>query len=382
MFEKKYMASRLTATVMAVAAVAVAAVSASSYLEMRSPLPGVDRVVPHQGFVKKHLSDYFDGIRDTPADTDVYIQVGAEPGGTVLVLGGTHANEPAGVVAAVVLLERAEVKRGRLIIVPYANMMGRSHTFPQDAHPQTFSFRTASGEQRTFRYGSRTTNPVYEWPNPDIYIHPASGQTMAGVERSNLNRTHPGVVDGSITERLAYGFMQLIKSENVDLAIDLHEASPEYPVVEAMVAHEDAMELAAMVTMELEFEGIPMRLEPSPVNLRGLDHREWGDNADVLAILLETSNPSAGRFRGKTDEALILTGRDKAYQKASELGRLYVPYEGGSEPIAKRVARHVTAVKLLTDNLELVREGQGVEIEGLPGFEDLTGNGVGAYLSD
>jgi len=382
MFETQNRASRITATVMLLAVVAVAAVSARSYLQMRSPPPGVDRVVPHEGFVKKHLSDYFDGIEDTPADTDVYIQAGAQPGGTVLVLGGTHANEPAGVIAAVVLLERARVERGRLIIVPYANMMGRSHTFPQDAHPQTFSFTTASGETRTFRYGSRTTNPVYEWPNPDIYIHPASGQTMAGVERSNLNRTHPGVVDGSITERLAYGFMQLIKKEQVDLAIDLHEASPEYPVVEAMVAHENAMELAAMVTMELEFEGIPMRLEPSPVNLRGLDHREWGDNSDVLAILLETSNPSAGRFRGKTDEALILTGKDKAYQKASELGRLYVPYEGGSEPIAKRVARHVTAVKLLTDNLEEVRQGKGVAIEGLPGFEDLTDNGIGAYLSD
>jgi len=382
MFEKKNMASNFTATALLLAAVAVAAVSARSYLEMRSPLPGVDRVVPHEGFVKKRLGDYFDGVRDTPADTDVYIQAGAEPGGTVLILGGTHANEPAGVIAAVVLLERAAVKRGRLIIVPYANMMGRSHTFPQDAHPQTFSFRTANGEDRVFRYGSRTTNPVYEWPNPDIYIHPASGQTMAGVERSNLNRTHPGVADGSITERLAYGFMQLIKAENVDLAIDLHEASPEYPVVEAMVAHENAMELAAMVTMELEFEGVPMRLEPSPVNLRGLDHREWGDNADVLAILLETSNPSAGRFRGRTDEALILTGADKAYQKASELGRLYVPYEGGSEPIAKRVARHVTAVKLLTDNLELVREGKGVAIQGLPGFQDLTANGVGAYLSE
>lgn len=382
MFEKKYMASRLTATLMLLAVVAVAAVSARSYLQMMSPPPGVDRVVPHDGFVEHKLSDYFDGIKDTPADTGVYIQTGAEPGGTVLVIGGTHANEPAGVMAAVVMLERAEVKRGRLIVIPYANMMGRSHTFPQDAHPQTFSFTTADGEVRTFRYGSRTTNPVYEWPNPDIYIHPASGQTMAGVERSNLNRAHPGVADGSITERLAYGLMQLIKKEQVDLAIDLHEASPEYPVVEALVAHENAMELAAMVTMELEFEGIPMRLEPSPVNLRGLDHREWGDNADVLAILLETSNPSAGRFRGKTDEALILTGKDKAYQKASELGRLYVPYEGGDEPIAERVARHVAAVQMLADNLELVRAGKGVTIEGLPDFQALTANGVGAYLSD
>jgi len=382
MFEKKNIGTVYTATAMLVFALVIAVVSGKSYLQMRAPAAGVDRVVPHEGFEHKRLSDYFEGIRGTPADTDVYIQAGDAAGGTLLILGGTHANEPAGVIAAVVLLERAAVSRGRMIIVPYANMMARSHTFPQDAHPQTFSFTTKGGKRRSFRYGSRTTNPVYEWPNPDIYIHPASGQTMAGMERSNLNRAHPGVADGGITERLAYGFMQLIKAEQVDLAIDLHEASPEYPVVEAMVAHENAMELAAMVAMELEFEGIPIRLEPSPQNLRGLNHREWGDNADVLAMLLETSNPSAGRFRGKTDEALILTGEDKAYQKAAGLGRLYVSYEGGNEPIAERVARHVTTVRLLADNLEYVREGKGISIEGLPGFQELSELGVGAWLSE
>ena len=262
MFEKKNMATAYTATAMLILALAIAAISGRSYLEMRTPAEGVDRVVPHEGFVKKQLSDYFEGIRGTPADTDVYIQEGAEPGGTLLILGGTHANEPAGVIAAVVMLEQAAVSRGKLIIIPYANMMARSHTFPQDAHPQTFSFTTPEGTIRTFRYGSRTTNPVYEWPNPDIYIHPASGQTMAGMERSNLNRAHPGVADGGITERLAFGFMQLIKAEQVDMAIDLHEASPEYPVVEAMVAHENAMELAAMVAMELEFSCLPLVLQP------------------------------------------------------------------------------------------------------------------------
>jgi predicted deacylase len=382
MFEKKNIGSRRTATVLLIVAVAIAAASARSYLAMRSPGPDVDRVVPHEGFIRKQLSDYFQGIRGTPADTDVYIQEGAEPGGTVLILGGTHANEPAGVIAAVLMLERTGVSRGRLIIVPYANMMGRTHTFPQDAHPQTFSFETPNGNRRTFRYGARTTNPVHEWPNPDIYIHPASGQTMAGVERSNLNRAHPGTVDGGITERLAYGLMQLLIIEQVDLAIDLHEASPEYPVVEAMVAHERAMELAAIVSIELEFQGIPMRLEPSPENLRGLIHREWGDNADVLAILLETCNPSAGRFRGRTDEALILTGADKAYKKAYELGRLYCSYEIGAKPMADRVARHVTTVQLLADNLEFVREGKGIVIEGLPGYQELSDLGVGAFLSD
>jgi predicted deacylase len=349
---------------------------------MRDPGPEVDRVVPQEGFVHRRLSDYSPGLLGTPADTDVYVQEGEQPGGTMLVLGGTHANEPAGVVAAVVLLENAVVERGRLIIAPYANLMARTHTFPQDAHPQTFGFATKGGTRRTFRYGARTTNPVNEWPNPDIYIHPASGQTMAGVERSNLNRAHPGVADGGMTEQLAYGFMQLITQEDVDLAIDLHEASPEYPVVDAMVAHERAMELAAMVTMELEFEGIPIRLEPSPKNLRGLSHREWGDETDVLAILMETCNASAGRFRGRTDEALVLTGEDKAYDKAAALGRLYVPWESWDKRIAERVGRHVTSVKLLAENLEFVRDGAGIAIDGLPAYAALSGEGVGAYLAD
>jgi len=382
MFEKRYLGNRLTAGLMLLAVAAVAAIAGSSYLQMRNPPPEVDRLVPHAGFERRMLSDWFDGLRDTPADTPVFVQVGEEPGGTVLVLGGTHANEPAGVIAAVVMLERAQVQRGRLIIAPYANMMARTHTFPQDAHPQTFSFETPSGARRTFRYGARTTNPVNEWPNPDIYIHPASGQTMAGVERSNLNRAHPGVADGGATERLAYGFMQLILQEDVDLAIDLHEASPEYPVVDAIVAHERAMELAAMVTMELEFEGVPIRLEPSPENLRGLNHREWGDNSNVLAILTETCNASAGRFRGRTDEALILSGEDKAYDKAAGLGRLYVPWESWDKRIAERVGRHVTTVWMLTENLEYVREDAGVTVTGLPTFAEMSEQGVGAFLSE
>ena len=382
MFEKKFIGSRLTATLMLVAVAAVTAVSGHIYMQMRNPAPEIDRVVPQENFEHHMLSDWFEDLRGTPGDTPVYIQEGEEPGGTVLVLGGTHANEPAGFIAAVVMLEQAKVTRGRLIIAPYANMMSRTHTFPQDAHPQTFGFETPAGTRREFRYGARTTNPVNEWPNPDIYIHPLSGQTMAGVERSNLNRAHPGVADGGATERVAWGFMQLIEKENVDLAIDLHEASPEYPVVDALVAHERAMELAAMVVMELEFEGVPIRLEPSPVNLRGLSHREWGDRTDVLAILLETCNASAGRFRGRTDEALIHTGEDKAYEKAAGLGRLYVPWESYDKRFAERVARHVTSVRLLADNLEYVRDGKGVTIEGWPSYQALSDQGVGAFLSE
>ena len=382
MFEKRYLASKLTGTLLVAFAIVLAAISGHSYMKMRNPDPGIDRVVPAEGFEHRLLSDWFPALAGTPGDADIYVQEGEEPGGTMLLLGGTHANEPAGFMAAVVMLETAQVKRGRLIIAPFANPMARTHTFPQDAHPQTFGFETTNGTKRTFRFGARITDPVNEWPNPDIYIHPASGQTMAGIERSNLNRAHPGRADGGPTERLAFGYMELIKQEKVDMAIDMHEAAPEYPVVDALVAHENAMELAAMVSMELEFEGVPIRLEPSPKNLRGLNHREWGDNADVLALLMETCNASHGRFRGKTDEALVLTGEDKAYEKSLGLGRLFVPLESYDKRIDERVARHVITAKVLADNLEYVRDGKGITIEGLPSYQDLSEQGLGAFLSE
>ena len=137
-----------------------------------------------------------------------------------------------------------------------------------------------------FKFGSRATNPVDQWPDPDIYIHQPSKQKLDGSSRSNMNRSFPGSLNDGITQRAGYAVMQLLKKEKVNLAFDLHEASPEYPVVNAMVAHENASELAAMVCMELEGRGIPMRLEPSPVNLRGLSHREWGDAVPGLMALL------------------------------------------------------------------------------------------------
>ncbi|MGD9822443.1 MAG: succinylglutamate desuccinylase/aspartoacylase family protein, partial [Aminobacteriaceae bacterium] len=283
----------LTAVLLLALALGLSALAAVQFRAMWAD----DIFVPASGFEKHLLSEWFGGIRDTPADTPVYIQEGTEPGGTVLILGGTHPTEPASMMTATLFLERAKVTKGRLIVIPQANIMGFTHNSPQEAHPRSISFAAADGSRRTFRFGSRLTNTVHEWPAPDIYIHPASGQQLPGKERGNLNRCYPGVPDGSLTERLAYALTELVRKEKADLSFDLHEASPEYPVVNAIVAHERSMELAAMAAMDLEGKGVPIRLEPSPKNLRGLTHREWGNYTETMPILMETGNPVQGRLR-------------------------------------------------------------------------------------
>lgn len=372
---KSFKGNAATAVALLVAVSVLSFLSARSFLAMREP----DPVKPSEGFAKRMLSEWFEPLEGTPADTPVYVQDSGVPGGTVMIMGGTHPNEPAGTMTAIIYLERARVTQGKLIVIPFANMTAMGHNSPQEASPQYFHLDVPGGT-RWFRYGSRASNPVYQWPDPDIYIHAQSGQQLAGSSKSNLNRAYPGVKDDALTQQVAYAVIQLLREEKVDLAFDLHEASPEYPVVNAIVAHDRAMELAAMVSMELEMGGVPMRLEPSPVNFRGLSHREWGDNTDTMAILMESGNPSQGRLRGRTDEALVLTGEDKAYLKAAELGRLFIPYEG-DQPLDLRTARHVEAIRLFVEMLGDVKEGGAVEMENIPSYEEMIESGIGAFLS-
>ena len=211
----------------------------------------------------RKLSYWFPAIRGTHGDTDVYILDSGKPGASALVLGGTHGNEPAGYIAATLIVENAVPQSGRLFVVPHANRSSMTHSDYQEASPRLLVFQGASGS-RIFRYGSRATNPTDQWPDPDIYIHASSGQKLSGAETRNLNRAYPGRPDGTFTEMVAYAITSLIRAEKMDIVIDLHEASPEYPVINAVVAHERAMNVASVAVLNLEFEDIKIGLEPSP----------------------------------------------------------------------------------------------------------------------
>ena len=264
-------------------------------------------------------------------------------------------------------------------MLPHANHSAITHTDYQEASPRFLRIQGASGP-RIFRYGSRATNPTDQWPDPDIYIHASSGQKLSGAETRNLNRAYPGRPDGTFTERVAYAITSLIRSEKVDLTLDLHEASPEYPVINAVVAHSSAMPVASVAVLNLEFEDIKIALEPSPVNLRGLSHRELGDATRTLAMLFETSNASQGRLRGATDARLVIEGTDDKYLRAAKLGRLAVPFDEKGWPIKQRVGRHTSSVLAVFSAYSSKNPGRPIRLAALPGYADLMEKGLEPFL--
>lgn len=368
---------QISAILCLAASAAIAVYSGGLFLSLREP----DILIPGPGVSEvRKLSDYFEGLKGTRGDSDIYVLKGEEGGGKALVLGGTHANEPSGYLTATILVEKGIVKAGEIYVIPRANNSAFTHNDPQEAAPLYLHFTNPQGLERVFRYGSRATNIIDQWPDPDVYKHATSGQELSGSETRNLNRGYPGRANGNLTEQMCYAITELIKKEGIGLTFDLHEASPEYPVINATVAHEKSMDIAAYGMFELDSLGINMALEPSPVNLHGLTHRELGDFTDTYPLLMETANASQGRLRGATNEELALTGKDKFYVSAGKLGMLYVPYDDNGHPIEERVGRHLQSVQsYITAYGDF--SGEVIMLEGLPGYEEMLSAKLGEYLN-
>ncbi len=368
--------NRATAAVLLLAGAAAVAVAGASFLGMR----GAETLHPSPGLTRRALlSDYFPGVKDTPGDTEVFIYEGGEPGANLLVIGGVHANEAGGFLAAVLLVENLRVGKGKVVVIPRANASAFSSNEPQEGNPQRYTIEVPGGK-RTFRLGARLTNPVHQWPDPTLFETPA-GQIVSGSEARNLNRCFPGRADGNLTEKVAYGIMEVIRREGLGIGIDLHESSPEYPVINAIVFHENSAEVAAVAQMNLQFEGLDLRLEASPQNLRGLSHREWGDAAGIKALLIETPNPVQGRLKGSPTADLVVDGKDKFYLRAQALGRLFIPYDEAGIHVSVRVARQIGAIQAILASLQEMEPEQAVALEGLPTWTEIQQRGVGVYLA-
>ena len=125
-------------------------------------------------------------MQNTTYQTPVFLFESEQNGPVVIILGGTHGNEPAGYEAALRLVDwfkQLPPQCGKIILIPAANRMAVN----------TFQRRI----------------PVPEGVD---------------IEKGNLNRCHPGNPNGFPMEQLAYEIEQLAEENGVSVFIDLHEA--------------------------------------------------------------------------------------------------------------------------------------------------------------
>jgi len=334
--------------------------------------PGVTQV--------KKLSEYFKGIKGTINDSYVYILEGKNPGGTVLVIGGSHPEEPAARLAAWIFTENAVLEQGKLLVILSANRSATTVTRLGGAYPPDYTIETPWGGQK-FRMGDRWSNPLDQWPDPEVYIHYPSRQELAYIDIRNLNRTWPGRANGTLTEKTCFTIIQLIKEENVDIAIDLHEAELQYPVISTIVAHQNGQDLAAMASMMISgTEGFDIGMENSPEALHGLSHREIGDHTEAISLLLEAPEPMLDATRGITDRALLLEGKDEFIVKAGKHGLLFEKMDENGWPIDKRVGRHCSTILQIIELWSEEHKDKALIIKNVPRYTEIIAKGTGAFL--
>lgn len=368
---------KIIISAVALALMIAAGISFYTSRNLKEPVvlgPGVTEV--------KKLSDYFPGIKNSINDCNVYVLEGEAPGGTFLIVGGTHPEEPACRLVTWIFAENARVLKGKIFLILSANRSATTVTRLGGAYPPDFTIPTPWGGQK-FRMGDRWSNPLDQWPDPEVYIHYPSRQELAYVDIRNLNRTWPGRANGTLTEKTCYAMTQLIKIEKIDVVIDLHEAELQYPVISTIVAHEKGQDLAAMASMMISgTEDFNIGMENSPEALRGLSHREIGDHTQAISLLLEAPEPMLDATRGKTDRALLLEGKDEFVVKAGKHGLLFERIDEKGWPIDVRVGRHCSTIIQLTELWTEDHPEKGIILENVPRYAEVIDKGTGAYLID
>lgn len=336
--------------------------------------PGITRVA--------RLSDFGPGLKGTMADTWVYFLEGKEPGGKALLMSNTHANEPEGLLAAVIVIENAVVEQGTLIVIPQFNHSASRNTRSGDGYPLYFEIETDWGRKK-FRMGNRDASPLDQWPDPDVYIHYPDRQLLSYIDIRNTNRTWPGRPDGPLMEKVTFAAMEIMRRDKVDLAVDIHGAETMFPVTNCIVAPDKSIRIATMTALTVKAkEGFDSHVEPSPGGFRGLSHREIGDYSETFPFLLEAPIPFLDQPTGPKTEKFLLDGKDPFLLSLAKKQKLFVPYEESGWPIAKRVGQHCSIVlEILRQYSKKIPE-RSILVRGIPRYADIVENGVGHYFHD
>jgi len=326
----------------------------------------------------QYLGDYSPKLSKYGRETKIYVIAGEEAHNkylaqgnyqgcaSALILGGTHANEPSGQLTATLILENISVEDNTVIfIINETNRSAFSYSFPQEGAVTHYTLTTRSGITRTFKYGTRATNPVDQWPNPDIYtvtrILPNGEKItskLSSTDSRNLNRAYGVSKPKTYTEKVAYGIKQLVIENDIKVSFDLHEASPEYQTINAIVYHNsdsNSDEYDNLLTQTIAVNTSNKMLSDTkveigqsfaPESLRGLTHIELGTFTNTLMFLCETSNASQGKLRGAFTEELVTYqvndsyNGDLFYERFNSTRILYA----NAVSIDERVARHTMTI--------------------------------------
>lgn len=127
-----------------------------------------------------------DMMTKTPFQTPAFIYNSGKLGSTVLIIGGTHGNEPAGYEAGLRMVDILKHKppvNGKIVLIPLANRKAVE--------------------------------------NYNRYISVPEGVDK---EVGNLNRCYPGKKDGLPMQRMAYEIQELAIKYKAEVFIDMHEA--------------------------------------------------------------------------------------------------------------------------------------------------------------
>lgn len=342
---------------------------------------------------------------------------------SILIIGGTHPNEPSPQLTATILLENITVQRGTVYLITELNRSAYSYSQPQEGAVWYYTIPTQNGE-RVFKYGSRLSNTIDQYPVPDVYTH-SSGQQLSSNEVRNLNRAYPGSVNGTFTERIAYGVTNLINTNDITIEIDLHEASPEYLTNDAGVYHQDTakvMSQARIVGFKYQDpetsknKKMKIKLDVSPTNMHGLTHRELGDFTNAYCFLFETSCAAIGRIHGAFTEELVTyyDHNDKFYEYLIDLDKELEERRANGEEgvrdnylyanpvsINERVARHTLSVESVIMGYNKIKTARTeytesklpeeqrhtgdqylgeLKVNNIPSYTGIYTNGVGHYL--
>lgn len=328
------------------------------------------------------LSDYSPGLKGTAADTMIYCLQGRKPGGKALLIGGTHANEPEGTLAAVLFIENAVVEQGTIYVIPFFNRSGDRNTRAGDGYPLYFNIKTSWGARR-FRMGNRDAAPLDAWPDPDVYIHYPEKQFLSYSDIRNINRAWPGRKNGPLMEQVTFAAMELMRREAVDVAVDIHGAETMFPVTNCIVAPERSLKIATLACLTVKaMEGFENHVEPSPTGFRGLSHREIADYSTTMPFLLEAPIPFLDQPTGPKTEKLLLDGKDPFLLKLSARKKLFVPYDESGWSMDKRVGQHSSVTQEIIRQFSKKNPAKAIIFRGVPRYRDLVDKGLGNYFAD